>query len=499
MRQAIEEGFILDVLEHYTTYATYYRLLKRTEDDPKVEKRKAAAALARFMSLHPYNVAQKTEVMIEHFRTSTRHKIGGKAKAMVVTPSRLHAVRYKQAFDRYIKAKGYTDVRALVAFSGEVPDPDIPQARYTEAGMNEGVRERELPEKFASDDYHVLIVAEKYQTGFDQPLLHTMYVDKRLSGIHAVQTLSRLNRTCPGKEDTFVLDFKNEAEEIQDAFQPHYERTLIGDKVEPQQLYELQAKMMGRHVVFATDVEEFAKLYYAPGNKSEEKLHPKLYALIDPAVDRFRELPEEEQEEYRKVLTAFRNLYSFLSQVIPYQDSDLEKLYTYVRFLVTRLPRQDAGGRYEFEDEVTLKYYRLQKISEGSIRLKKGEGGEVRGPAAVGTGQSQDREVELSSLIEQLNERFGTDFTKEDELFFEQIKQDAVQDEKIRQTAEANTIQNFGYVFDRMFEALVIARLDRNQDVGVKVLGNEELKRFLTERMRSEVYQRVRADQSARV
>ena len=242
MRQAIDEGFILDVLDHYTTYKTYYKLIKSIEDDPKVEKRKAALALARFMSLHPYNISQKTEVMVEHFRTFTRHKIGGRAKAMVVTRSRLHAVRYKQEFDKYIRGKGYTDVRALVAFSGEVQDPDIPTVRYTEVGMNEGIREKQLPDEFDTDKYHVLIVAEKYQTGFDQPLLHTMYVDKRLAGIQAVQTLSRLNRTCSGKEDTFVLDLVNEREEIQEAFQPYYEHTIPGDEVDPHKLYELQSK-----------------------------------------------------------------------------------------------------------------------------------------------------------------------------------------------------------------------------------------------------------------
>lgn len=254
---------------------------------------------------------------------------------------------------------------------------------------------------------------------------------------------------------------------------------------------------MGRHVVFAADVEEFAKVYYAPGNRSAERLHPKLYALLDPCVVRFDELDEEEQDQYRGLLVDFRNLYSFLSQVIPYQDSDLEKLYTYVRFLLTRLPRRDSGPRYDFEDEVMLKYYRLQKISEGSIQLTKGQGGEVKGPTEVGTGQSHEEEVELSSLIEQMNERFGTDFTKEDELFFQQVKQDAKNDEKVRQTAEANTLQNFGYVFDKAFEGFVVARLDRNQDVGVKMLSNDDLKKFLTRRMRREVYDEVRSETGA--
>ncbi len=227
MRQAIEEGFIMDVLVNYTTYKTYYGLIKSIEDDPEVPKKKAAKQLARFMSLHPHNIAQKVEIIVEHFRAHTRHKIGGRAKAMVVTGSRLHAVRYKLAFDKYISEKGYKGLKALVAFSGTVNDPDFPDKQFTEVSMNNGIKETELPDKFAGEGYQLLLVAEKYQTGFDQPLLHTMYVDKRLSGIQAVQTLSRLNRTAAGKEDTFVLDFVNEKDEIYTSFKGFYEATLM--------------------------------------------------------------------------------------------------------------------------------------------------------------------------------------------------------------------------------------------------------------------------------
>ena len=241
MRQAIEEEFILDVLKHYTTYATYFKLLKACEDDPNVERKKAAQALARFMRLHPHNIAQKTEVMVEHFQAVTRHKIGGRAKAMVVTGSRLEAVRYKQSFDRYIQEKGYA-IKSLVAFSGTVQDDKLADVTYTEEGMNLGIREKELPEKFATQEYQVLLVAEKYQTGFDQPLLHTMFVDKRLAGIQAVQTLSRLNRIHPLKEDTFVLDFVNDREEIREAFKTYYEGAEMGEEVDPARMYADQGR-----------------------------------------------------------------------------------------------------------------------------------------------------------------------------------------------------------------------------------------------------------------
>lgn len=241
MRQAIEEGFILDVLRGYATYKTYYRFAKAVEDDPQVEKDKAKRAIARSASLHPHNLAQKAEVMVEHFRAHTRHRIGGRAKAMVVTRSRLHAVRYKEAFDTYLKRQGYDDLGVLVAFSGTVIADGGP---YTEAGMN-GFPEGQLREKFAGDGYQVLLVAEKYQTGFDQPLLHTMFVDKKLKGLKAVQTLSRLNRTREGKEDTFVLDFENEAEEIKEAFAPYYERPEIDEPTDPNQLYRLKTSLEG--------------------------------------------------------------------------------------------------------------------------------------------------------------------------------------------------------------------------------------------------------------
>ena len=241
MRQAIEEEFILDVLKHYTSYATYFKLLKACEDDPNVERKKAAQALARFMKLHPHNIAQKTEVMVEHFQAVTRHKIGRRAKAMVVTGSRLEAVRYKQSFDRYIHEKGYA-IKSLVAFSGTVQDDKLAGVTYTEAGMNHGISEKELPEKFTTQEYQVLLVAEKYQTGFDQPLLHTMFVDKRLAGIQAVQTLSRLNRIHPLKEDTFVLDFVNDREEIREAFKTYYEGAEMGEQVDPARMYAVKCQ-----------------------------------------------------------------------------------------------------------------------------------------------------------------------------------------------------------------------------------------------------------------
>jgi type I restriction enzyme R subunit len=493
MRQAIEENFILDVLKNYITYKAYFKLVKAIEDDPDVNKRKAAKALTRFMSLHPVNVSQKTEVMIEHFRTFVKHKIGGRAKAMVVTSSRLHAVRYKLAFDKYISEKGYTDIKTLVAFSGTVIDHDNADADYTEVSMNKGIKERELPEKFDTSDYQVLLVAEKYQTGFDQPLLHTMYVDKRLSGIQAVQTLSRLNRTHPGKEETFVLDFVNESEEIIAAFQPYYEQTEVGERVEARHLYELQARLDSQQVYYKSEVDSFAEVFFKPTANQTPADHAKVNAAIDPAVGRFKALEEEPREEYRKVLFAFRNLYSFLSQIIPFQDIDLEKLYAFVRFLLVKLPRRDSGPSYSFDDEVTLKYYRLQKIGEGSLVLQPGQSSPVSGPVSVGTAAIKDDKIELSALIDLLNDRFGTEFKISDQLFFDSIKEDALADSALRQAATANTMENFGYVFFKALEGLFIDRMENNEEITAKFMNDKDFQKAVGNYLLKQVYEQANA------
>jgi type I restriction enzyme R subunit len=288
MRQAIEERFIHDVLKHYTTYQSYYRLSKVLADDPELNVKQAKKAIARFVSLHPHNLSQKIEIMVEHFRRFTRKKIGGKAKAMLVTRSRLHVVRYKQAFDAYISQQGYDDIKALVAFSGTVTDPSLPQLSYSEASMN-GFSAQELPHRFASPAYQLLIVAEKYQTGFDQPLLHTMFVDKRLADLQAVQTLSRLNRTTSGKVDTFVLDFVNKVEHIQDAFKPYFEHSEIDSPTDPNQLYTLDRKWREAPVLRAQEIDEFAAIYFKAHAQQTKRDHGQLNRWIDPAVARYKE------------------------------------------------------------------------------------------------------------------------------------------------------------------------------------------------------------------
>ncbi|MGP8195442.1 MAG: type I restriction endonuclease subunit R [Syntrophobacteraceae bacterium] len=494
MRQAIEEGFILDVLKYYTTYATYYNLLKSCKGDPKVERKKAARALARFLRLHPHNIAQKTEVIVEHFQATTRHKVGGRAKAMVVTGSRLEAVRYKQRFDRYIREKGYA-IKTLVAFSGKVQDDKLPNLSYTEEQMNLGIREKELPEKFATQEYQVLLVAEKYQTGFDQPLLHTMYVDKRLAGLQAVQTLSRLNRTHPLKEDTFVLDFVNDREEIREAFKVYYEGAQMGEEVDPARMYAIKGELDSSGIYLDAEVERFCNVYFKPKLRQSAQDHQAMNAALDPAVSRFAVLQKEEENEadlWRGKVQTFRNLYAFLSQVIPYQDSDLERLYVFLRHLSAKLPRRRSGPLYQFDDEVRLEYYRLQKIAEGSISLGEGKGCALDGPTEAGSGLTREEEVPLSQLIDIVNQRFGTDFNQADQLFFDQIVEAAMTDDELRQAAAVNPEEKFELVFRNMLERFFVERIDQNEEIFVRYMNDQLFRQLVSGWMASEAYRRLR-------
>jgi type I restriction enzyme R subunit len=496
MRQAIDEGFILDVLMNYTSYRTYFKLLKTCEDDPNVERKKAARALAQFMRLHPHNIAQKTVVMVEHFNAVTRHKIGGRAKAMVVTGSRLEAVRYKQRFDFYIKEKDYP-IRTLVAFSGTVQDDKLSTVTYTEVGMNDGIKERELPEKFATGEYQVLLVAEKYQTGFDQPLLHTMYVDKRLAGLQAVQTLSRLNRTHALKEDTFVLDFVNDPEEIRKAFKVYYDGAQMGEEVDPARMYQIKGELDGSGIYLAEEMERFCGIYFKPKQRQSPADHEAMNATLDPAVDRFTHLQRENEEEaelWRGKAQGYRNLYGFLSQVIPYQDSDLEKLYVFLRHLMSKLPRRKNGPAYDFDDEVKLEYYRLQKISEGSINLNDGEGRPLDGPTEVGSGMVREVPVPLSRLIDIVNDRFGTDFNAADQLFFDQIVEAALTDESLRQAAAVNPGDKFELVFKNLLETLFVERMEQNEDIFARYMNDKSFQKIVTKWLADEAYRKFRGE-----
>ena len=494
MRQAIEEGFILDVLQNYTTYKRFFGLIKQVEDDPDVPRREATKTLTRYLQLHPVNIEQVVSVIVEHFRLYVMHELGGRAKAMVVTGSRLAAVKYKLAFDRYIEERGYTGIRSLVAFSGSVEDPDDPGSSYTEVGMNDGLAESELPETFERDDYRVLLVAEKYQTGFDQPLLQTMYVVKRLAGVQAVQTLSRLNRIAPGKSRTFVLDFANEEDDIYKAFKPYYETTPVGENADPHRLSELQHRLLEWAIFTPADVAAFAEVWYRGRRDHSATDHRVMNAVLDAVVQRFQKREEEEREKFRGQLKAYRNLYAFLSQIIPYQDTDLERLYAFARNLLAKLPPPGDGQVFVLDDEVALRFFRLQQLSEGSIDLSEGDADPLKGPTDVGTARTKDEKEALSSLIERLNERFGTAFTEADQLFFDQIRASAENDENIAEAARANNFANFASYLDRMLDELFIARMEGNEAIFSRVMTDTEFRSAAHEHLAREIFDRVRAD-----
>jgi type I restriction enzyme R subunit len=497
MRQAIEEGFILDVLKNYVTYKRFFGLVKQIEQDPDVPKKQASKALGQFLELHPVNIEQVVSVIIEHFRLHVMHELGGRAKAMVVTGSRLSAVRYKQAFDRYISDKGYQGIRALVAFSGTVEDPDVHGSSYTEVGMNDGLPEKEMPERFAGDDYRVLIVADKYQTGFDQPLLQTMYVVKKLAGVQAVQTLSRLNRTAPGKTRTFVLDFKNEEGDIFKAFKPYYEATPIGESVDPQKLNELHHKLLQPAVFTPADVDAFSEVWFKRRRDHSGQDHRTMNAVLDQSVERFNKLDEAVQDEFRGQTTTFVNLYAFLSQIMPYFDDGLERLYAFLRNLSSKLPRPGDGSKFTLDDDVALKFFRLQQMKTGAIDLKEGEAEALKGPTDVGTAREKDVAVLLSTLVDKLNERFGTDFTEADQLFFDQVRATAERDDKIVEAAQANNFANFSAYFGRILEDLFIDRMEGNEEIFNRVMSDPQFRGAAQEHIAREVYERIRKQEAA--
>jgi len=498
MRQAIEEGFILDVLANYVTYATYYKLATTTPDaaDDEVDVRKASSALARFVSLHPSNLAQKAEIIVEHFRHHTARKIAGHGKAMVVTRSRLHAVRYKQAIDAYIKSKGYSDCKALVAFSGTVIDPDAPEVTYTEALMN-GFGEAALPERFDTDEYQVLVVAEKYQTGFDQPLLHTMYVDKKLEGLKAVQTLSRLNRIHPDKDDTFVLDFANTAEEMQESFKPFYE-TVVGEPTDPNVLYNLQTRVRSVPIIIDSDVDALVTALLNLPPTESARANQQLYAHTNAARARFEALvgeDEETAEEFRDALKSYVRTYAFLAQVVPYSDEELEKLYLFGKVLLPRLPAKKEPS-LDLGDEVSLTHLRTETTGTHDLSLGKGEGDQML-PGFSGDGRgpmSEARKEALKTIVERLNDRFGTTLSEADQLSFDQMVAAATEVEDLAEAANANDESNFGLVFDDKFEGIVIDRHDANTTILKRFLDDGDFAEMLTRWAREEAYRRLREE-----
>ncbi len=487
MKQAIEEGFILDVLKNYMTYKMFYRVNKKIAEDPSFDKSKASRQIVNYVNLHPHNIYQKTKIMLEHFRNHTQHKIGGQAKAMLVTSSRLHAVRYKVAFDKYIKEKGYDELETLVAFSGTVNDEGLP---FTEKGMNYGIAQSQLPKEFDKEENKILIVANKYQTGFDQPKLHTMYVDKMLSGVKAVQTLSRLNRIYSGKEDTFVLDFVNDPEDILKSFAPFYQTTILGSDIDPNDIYKDQANIMNRQIIDVEDVNLFNDILYK--DKHNQKDQAIMNNCVNNSVVRTKDFTREELLEFKGLLSKFINLYNLIIQVAPFIDPELHKLSLYSRFLIKKLDIGSTPG-VDITDKVALEYYKLKKTSDPKDLGLSFDDREDLNLTIPSSGAAEPESDYLSNIIERLNEKFGTNFSESEKLFSKQMELNIKANENIKAQAQVNTLENFRYAFANVFNDSVIQSYDQNKEFSRKLLTDDAYKNAFMEMMVVSVYNELRA------
>lgn len=486
MRQAIEEGFIHDVLRNYTTFSRYFKLLKTVDDDHEYEISKAVRALTSYVDLQPHAIEQKTRIMLGHFLSTTVNAIQGKSRAMLVTRSRLHAVKYFLMFQKVMLEKGL-NIRPIVAFSGTVKDPDA-GLEHTENSLNNFGMRISIPDAFKLPEYRILIVANKFQTGFDCPPLHTMYVDKKLSGVQAVQTLSRLNRTMGGKtiDDTVVLDFVNEALDIQAAFQPYYQRTALVEETDPNKLYDIETELNQLDVFTQADVDDFANIFY-----DETKPNEQLQPVLDRVVDQWRTHSLEQREEFRSKLQSFIRLYSYISQLIDFVDSGLEKLYIFARSLNRKLPKREGQGLPpEIFEEVDLDSFRIQKRYEGSIQLAT-EDGELA-PISAETGAMLEPEVDyLSEIVKNLNETFGVDLNDNDKVRFEEFINEIREDEALHEVMKGNnTYNNKLSYFDEKFEDKLVKQIQYGVDFYDKI-SEQQVKEIVKRKLFAEILKAV--------
>jgi type I restriction enzyme R subunit len=473
MRQAIDEGFILDVLQNYTTYDQYWGLLKKVKDDPEFESAKAKTLLKQFVSRHEQTIEKKAKIMVDHFLAQVAGKLNEKAKAMIVTSSRLHAVRYRLAVDAYLKKLG-SPFKALVAFTDTVKDPKD-KKEYTEAGMN-GFPEAATADRFEADENRILIVASKFQTGFDQPKLVAMYVDKKLRGVACVQTLSRLNRTHPGKGETFVLDFENTDAEIQKAFQPFYDRIALSKETDPNTLYNIRTDLEKFGIHDAADVEVFGAEWFSAKPRIE-----KLHALTDPIAKKWEAENEEEQVDYKSKARDFVKLYSFISSMVPLADQKIAKLFCFLLFLLPKLPAKKGTLPTAVLGMVDMEKLALRKNGTKSIGLKRGE--DKVDPLKYGSGAdlAEEEKAALSQIIEDLNTRFNTTFTSDEIMVIKQLEKKINEDEALRQQLQNGSRdaikQTFMQVANDAFDSL----MKENFKFYKKVNDDEEVsKEFFT-------------------
>ena len=432
MRQAIEEGFILNVLANYMTYDTCYKIAKTIADNPDLPSSQAAKVISRFSALHPYNISQKAQIIVETFRDTTSRAIGGRGKMMVVTSSRLAAVRYFHAVKDYIRQNGYTDINVLAAFSGAVEDGGV---EYTEPRLNVRADGTHISENQTKAEFHenfgVLIVAEKYQTGFDEPLLHTMIVDKKLRGVKAVQTLSRLNRICPGKTDTFILDFANSADDIKAAFQPFYQETTLSGEVNTDLLYQVQKELRGFAVYADSDIGAFANEYFKD-SRQDSRAMGRMTSALKPVAERYNGLSDDDRYQFRRKCRSLIKWYGYISQIARTFDADFHKEYVFIRYLFGLLP-EEPKKPVDLEGKLRLEYYKLKETFRGAIRLEQKP--EPFAPAGSKGASKPEEEEKLDEILKKINDRYKGDFTEADRVMVESLRAKLMQDEKLRHNA----------------------------------------------------------------
>lgn len=495
MRQAIEEGFILDVLNNYMTYKTCYRIAKNTPDNPNVPTSKAVKAVRRFQSLHPHNLQQKTMIIIEQFREITKKKIGGRGKAMIVTASRLHAVRYYHEFKRYLEKKGYDDIDILIAFSGVVKDGDN---EYTEPGMNktrEGhtISEKQLKSEFHKDDFNMLIVAEKYQTGFDEPLLHTMFIDKKLSGVKAVQTLSRVNRIYPGKNDTFILDFVNKAEDIQAAFMPYYEKTSLDEEINVNLIYDIRSTIRKAMIYSDEDIQKFIQIYYKSGKQNATDLG-RMTSLFKPIISKYEALDEGKRYEYKGAIKNFNKWYSYIIQIIRMFDKSLHEEYSFTAYLEKLLPRAKSKDM-DLEGKLKLEFYKLEQTFKGDITLNpKNNGVVMENVKSISIMGSTDKDDTLEEIITKINGKYEGIFTEGDRVIVETMYNKCVKgNRKLEQYAKNNEAELFEKsIFPEIFKQMAEDCYAEQMTSFKKLFQNKEFYLAVMEALGKEAYKGLR-------
>lgn len=473
MKQAIEEGFILDVLEHYLTYKTYFKLVKKIEDDPEFEKRKATVLLCNYVSLSEHAIAKKVEIMLSHFMSSTEKEINHSAKAMVVTKSRLHAVRYKLEFDKQLKARN-TNFKAMVAFTSTVIDPSD-GLEHTESSMN-GIGESQTRKAFDTQEYRILIVANKYQTGFDQPLLQTMYVDKKLSGVNAVQALSRLNRTTDFKDKAFVLDFVNEADDIKESFKPYYETTILSEATDPNHLYKLESEISKFNIIEKNDIEQFVKDWFTTQDQSL------LHKSLDPAVIRYQAKNKDDKFTFRDLVRQYVKLYGFISQLVTFTDKELEKLYLYCRWLLKKLPTDGNSLPKEILETVDIESYKPKPTGGGKIIIEGHDKPLTPGGPTVKALVPEEKD-KLSKIIGHLNEIFGTEFSDGDKLKIEKIAQTIKGNKDFQVTKVNNTKDALKVVFKELFRETLADMYESDFKFYEKVEKDPKIKDYLEDEL----------------